>query len=71
MTTFEEFVVAAAREWVAYPSYRWGQALFNVLHSMRPELADEIRGTTMDPFHRDDMAPVFLGWVATKLRATT
>lgn len=29
---------------------RWGQALFNVLQQMDPELAKQVRGTNIDPF---------------------
>lgn len=36
-----------------HPNWRWGQALFNALHGMHPELADLIRGTSADPFNID------------------
>lgn len=39
---------------------RWGQGLFNHLCTVRPELAEKIRGTELDPFYRDDRVPVFL-----------
>ena len=35
------------------PSLRFGQALFNTLESLYPELADEVRGTEYDPYHLD------------------
>jgi hypothetical protein len=44
----------------AHPEQRNGQAHFNVLYQMNPHLADEIRGTVLDPFHRDDRVPAFL-----------
>ena len=37
----------------AHHDWRRGQALFNALHGMHPELADLIRGTADDPFHND------------------
>ena len=36
------------------PSWRVGQAYFNVLHRHRPEVANAIRGTRIDPFHLHD-----------------
>jgi hypothetical protein len=33
------------------PAWRYGQSLFNTLLSVRPELAEKIRGTVADPFH--------------------
>lgn len=32
---------------------RWGQAFFNALVEVRPELAAEIRGKEIDPFYYD------------------
>lgn len=31
--------------------WRFGQCAFNVLGDMRPDLAEDIRGTRADPFH--------------------
>lgn len=42
---------------------RPGQWAFNVLAAARPELADAVRGTDVDPFHRDDRLPELLAWV--------
>ena len=46
-----------------YPEWREGQTAFNVLHEMRPELANKIRGGTIDPFYRDDKLPYFVEWL--------
>jgi hypothetical protein len=35
------------------PHIRQGQAMFNVLHKRYPKLAEEIRGTDLDPFHKN------------------
>ena len=37
-----------------HPDWRRGQALFNALHGVHPELANAVRGTPADPFHHDD-----------------
>lgn len=39
----------------AYPEQRKGQAFFNVLHHMYPEVANKLRGTDKDPFYRDEL----------------
>lgn len=36
------------------PSWRFGQTVFNVLFEFRPEKAEEIRTTKLDPFYRKD-----------------
>lgn len=46
------------------PSYRMGQAYYNVLDNVRPDLASRIVGTHIDPFHRDCVIAQFLAWVA-------
>lgn len=33
--------------------WRYGQVLFNALWAVRPELANKVRGTRLDPFHRE------------------
>jgi hypothetical protein len=45
---------------IEYPRWRKGQAYFNCLWDMDPELADELRGTYKDPFYKDDRIPEFL-----------
>lgn len=35
------------------PEWRYGQVLFNALASVRPELAETVRGTKLDPFYRE------------------
>lgn len=37
-----------------YPNWRYGQTLFNILYSVAPYIANEIRGTNIDPFYVDD-----------------
>ena len=47
----EEYLVCAFMEREKYPELRWGQAVFNALPN---DLADELRGTDLDPFHKRD-----------------
>lgn len=45
-------------------SWRLGQTYFNVLYECRPDLANAIRGTSIDPFYVDELMPAFLSFVA-------
>lgn len=60
MTTFLKTAITRT---VEHPSWRLGQAYFNTLHDMRPDLADKIRGTWLDPFYSNGAIPHFLGWL--------
>ena len=42
------------------PEFRLGQWSFNKLYEIRPDIADEIRGTENDPFYRDEKLGKFL-----------
>ena len=42
-----------------YADWRHGQALFNALHSIEPDLANAIRGSQSDPFYRDARIEAF------------
>jgi hypothetical protein len=48
------------------PELRRGQALFNVLHDIRPDLAEMVRGTDIDPFYAqpdDHRIQAFTQWM--------
>jgi hypothetical protein len=52
--TYEEFMEKVERNHQMLGSeWRYGQTYLNTLSSMRPWLADKIRGTIHDPFHGD------------------
>lgn len=53
--TVDEFIVIVGRIYQENPSWRYGQAFFNCLNSIRPQLAETIRGTRLDPFHKDEV----------------
>jgi hypothetical protein len=48
--TYDEFLSKVSRE-QQETGYRYGQAFFNTLTRVRPVLAEEVRGTPLDPFH--------------------
>lgn len=35
--------------------WKYGQTYFNILSSLRRDLAEQIRGTLHDPFHKDEV----------------
>ena len=43
------------------PAYiRAGQQAFNLLYVSNPDIADELRGSSFDPFYTDDKLAIFL-----------
>ena len=42
-------------------AWRFGQAAFNVLAEVRPDLAEQVRGTQRDPFYARDASDPRLG----------
>lgn len=46
---YEEVINTLAKE----PEWRVGQAAFNILMDYRPNLAEEVRATNLDPFFFD------------------
>lgn len=43
--------------------WRAGQAAFNALYILTPRWAISIRGSDLDPFHRDERLPAFYVFV--------
>jgi len=61
--SFEDYTAAVERAVAAYPNWRVGQAAFNVLSQMRPDLVLQIQGTNLDPFFDTRLLPKFYDWV--------
>lgn len=59
--SYEEFLIFVAQEHdelvAGDPSLRYGQTYFNCLWEFRPSIANAIRATKYDPFHRDEVHP--------------
>ena len=51
---------------IRHDNLRYGQCMFNILHEMNVEWADEITGTELDPFYNDSHIPKFLEWLINK-----
>lgn len=52
---FESFCRTVGARQAQHPDWRYGQTVFNVLYfdHFDPQFADEIRGTSLDPFYND------------------
>lgn len=65
--TLHSFAVYAAAYYVAHPAQRYGQAMFNALYETHPDIANEIRGTDVDPFYFDARLSAFWAFVGERL----
>jgi hypothetical protein len=62
--SFSDYRLRVTKAWQARPERRYGQTAFNVLYVLRPDLAEEVRGTSLDPFHMGDVGTLdFMTWV--------
>ena len=58
---FGDWVETSTRQWQMNPNgQRFGQFLFNSLHKIRPDLANQFRGSYVDPFYNDRYVGDFL-----------
>jgi hypothetical protein len=65
---FAAYQAAVAEYAGQHPEQRTGQAHFNVLHRLHPDVADRARGDrALDPFHVDERLPLFLVYVEVAL----
>jgi len=46
-----EYFLRVMKLAIKYPEQRLGQRYYNVLYTMRPDLAEKIKGTDTDPFY--------------------
>lgn len=52
---YHSFRLATQQEWSEHPHLRLGQVYFNLLHDLRPDLANKLRGSLHDPFYKDEI----------------
>lgn len=59
--TYDQFIVFVGQELERLRKeggdWRMGQVYFNCLWEFRPEIANKIRATKLDPFHREQIHP--------------
>lgn len=61
--TYEEFTLRVSLAKARNTAWRDGQTAFNVLWDMRPDLSEQIRATSLDPFHMDERLEAFHDFV--------
>lgn len=66
--SFSEFQKAWEDRLQTHKDERYGQAAFNVLHELCPNLAKEICGTDSDPYYLNSAIPRFLSYICEKLQ---
>jgi hypothetical protein len=71
MSAYGNYLAACVRAVCDHPDWRVGQAHFNVLADLAPDVADAVRGTNLDPFYDDARLDAFLRHVQTQLAPTT
>jgi len=57
---YDNFCIGVARSYaeseILQMSQRYGQFYFNLLHEVRPDIANKIRATSLDPFFSDSVS---------------
>ena len=61
--TFIRFKLKILDTLAEYPQLRPGQAAYTALAGVRPDLADRVIGTALDPFYIDNRLGAFLDFV--------
>jgi hypothetical protein len=61
--TREEYMMNALLQFEEYGGWRMGQTHWNVLVEFRPELAERLHGTELDPFYSDNVIPQYLRFI--------
>ena len=61
--TFDQYRDASGQAWHANRNWRQGQAYFNTLVRVRPDLSERVRATNFDPFYNNLRLPNFLAWL--------
>jgi len=62
--TFRQYFEQANRRFLARPGERLGQAYFNALQDVRPDLAAKVRANGLDPFYEDERLSAFLSYLS-------
>lgn len=60
--TYAEYLESVMR-YRAGTNLRRGQAAFNMLHDHRPDLAEMVQSTDLDPYYLDARLPAFYSFV--------
>ena len=66
-----EWIKLVAKMQRQHPEQRKGQVIFNTLYDYQPKLADEIRGSIIDPFYSDERISDCIKWASQELMKMT
>lgn len=68
MFNMNDYLLMVDNEMAEHTELRYGQTLFNVLYNLQPDVANEIRGTRVDPFYanEDDAINDFFAYLYSK-----
>lgn len=53
--SYDSFRLAVQQEWAEQEELRLGQMYFNWLRVVKPEIANRLRGSLRDPFHKNEI----------------
>ena len=68
---YSEFYVLLEEYIKKWPLQRKGQVAFNLMNLLYPTIANELRGTHLDPFYNDDKTDDFIRLCISKIREIT
>lgn len=64
---YDEFIASANRYYSDNATdFRYGQAVYNHLARVRPDIAGQLLGTPLDPFHRNEVAEAVWEFIAVR-----
>lgn len=55
--SYSDFLMLVAKTFPNDGDIRYGQHYFNTLYAIHPNLANRLRGSLKDPFHRETVSP--------------
>lgn len=61
--TVEDFMVYVGKLRTDWPEWRAGQCWYNGLDHVRPDLAERVIGSELDPFHNDKNIYALRAWL--------
>lgn len=53
--SYDDYLEAVIINQMRHMNWRLGQTAFNVLSRVRPDIAENVRGSSLDPFYADHM----------------
>jgi len=64
--SYEDFHQLVESTHKTKPEWRYGQVYYNLLSYHRPDIANEIQGTLMDPFHKKEVSQYVINFIKSK-----